>query len=98
MLFLLILFFLLILLGLITYFILQRRVSKTTYTSIWILWLIMMTPALIWTTWMLVYPQKQVPLALIIIPFLLCPYLYWLLLQWGRNVPSQSDKLKTGKV
>ena len=87
--------FLLILLGLITYFILQRRVSKTTYTPIWILWLIMMTPALIWTTWMLVYPQKQVPLALIIIPFLLCPYLYWLLLQWGRNVPSQSDKLKT---
>ncbi|MDE5073937.1 MAG: site-2 protease family protein [Trichodesmium sp. St5_bin8] len=82
----------LILLGLITYFILQRSVSQITHTPIWILWLIMMTPSLIWTTWMLIYPQKQVPPGLIIIPFVLCPCLYWLLLQWGRNVPSKSDK------
>ena len=59
--------FLLILLGLITYFILRRSISKITRTPVWILWLIMMTPALIWTTWMLIYPEKQVPPALIII-------------------------------
>ena len=82
--------FLLILLGLITYFILRRSISKITRTPVWILWLIMMTPALIWTTWMLIYPEKQVPPALIIIPFILCPYLYWLLVQWRRHLPEQS--------
>jgi membrane-associated protease RseP (regulator of RpoE activity) len=99
MLFLLKILILLILLGLITYFILQRSVIKITRTPVWILWLIMMTPALIWITWMLIYPQKQVPLALIIIPlaliiipFILCPYLYWLLLQWRRHIPDQSKK------
>lgn len=92
MLFLLILFFLLILLGLITYFILRRSISQITRTPVWILWLIMLTPALIWTTWMLLYPEKQVPPALIIIPFILCPYLYWLLLQWRHHLPDQSKK------
>ncbi|MGD1699752.1 site-2 protease family protein [Dapis sp. BLCC M229] len=86
--------FLLILLGLITYFMLQRSVSKITRTPIWILWLVMMTPALIWTTWMLIYGQKQLPPALIIIPFVFCPYLYWLLVQQGRYTPNQSDKSK----
>ncbi|NES07688.1 MAG: site-2 protease family protein [Okeania sp. SIO2F4] len=86
--------FLLILLGVITYFILQSSVSKITRTPIWILWLVMMTPALIWTSWMLIYGQKQLPPALIIIPFVLCPYLYWLLVQQGRYTPSQSDKSK----
>ncbi|MGB3509655.1 MAG: site-2 protease family protein [Microcoleaceae cyanobacterium] len=83
--------FLLILLGLITYFMLQRSVKNITRTPIWILWLVMMTPALIWTTWTLIYDRQQVPLALIIIPFLFCPYLYWLLVQWGRTKPNQSQ-------
>ncbi|NEP89785.1 MAG: site-2 protease family protein [Okeania sp. SIO2C2] len=83
--------FLLILLGLMTYFMLQRSVSKITRTPIWILWLVMMTPALIWTTWMLIYGEKQLPPALIIIPFIFCPYLYWLLVQWGQHQPSQSE-------
>ncbi|MEB3342759.1 site-2 protease family protein [Okeania sp.] len=87
--------FLLILLGLITYYMLQRSVSKITRTPIWILWLIMMTPALIWTTWTFVYGEKQPPLGLVIIPFIFCPYLYWLLLQWGRYTPSELDKSKT---
>ncbi|OZH55713.1 peptidase M50 [Hydrocoleum sp. CS-953] len=86
--------FLLILLGFITYFILQSSVSKITRTPIWILWLVMMTPALIWTSWMLIYGQKQLPPALIIIPFIFCPYLYWLLVQQGRYTPTQSDKSK----
>ncbi|MEM1167782.1 MAG: site-2 protease family protein [Cyanobacteria bacterium P01_H01_bin.35] len=86
--------FLLILLGFITYFILQSSVSKITRTPIWILWLVMMTPALIWTSWMLIYGQKQLPPVLIIIPFIFCPYLYWLLVQQGRYTPTQSDKSK----
>ncbi len=83
--------FLLILLGLITYFMLKRNVSKITQTPIWILWLVMMTPALIWTSWVLIYGQKQVPPALIIIPFLFCPYLYWLLIQLGRPKTNQQQ-------
>lgn len=51
----------------------------------------MMTPALIWTTWMLIYDEKQVPLPLIIIPFLFCPYLYWLLVKWGRPQSNGSQ-------
>ncbi len=86
--------FLLIILGIITYFTLQRSVSSMTRTPIWILWLVMMTPALIWTTKVLIYGQKQLPSALIIIPFLFCPYLYWLLVQSGRQTPSQSGQPK----
>lgn len=89
--------FLLILLGLMTYFMLQRSVSKITRTPIWILWLVMMTPALIWTTWMLIYGEKQLPPALIIIPFIFCPYLYWLLVQWGHYKPSQSESDRSTK-
>lgn len=89
--------FLLILLGLITYFILDSSVSKITRTPIWILWLVMMTPALIWTGWILIYGQKQLPSGLIVIPFIFCPYLYWLLVQQGRYTPSQSEKSKIEK-
>ncbi|NES77877.1 MULTISPECIES: site-2 protease family protein [Okeania] len=89
--------FLLILLGLMTYFMLQRSVSKITRTPIWILWLVMMTPALIWTTWMLIYGEKQLPPGLIIIPFIFCPYLYWLLVQWGQQQPNQSESDRSTK-
>ncbi|MGK7919919.1 MAG: site-2 protease family protein, partial [Trichodesmium sp.] len=54
----------------------------------------MMTPALIWTSWVLIYGQKQIPPGLIVIPFIFCPYLYWLLVQQGRYTPSQSEKSK----
>lgn len=86
---------LLILLGLVTYFMLQRSVSNITRTPIWLLWLVMMTPAFIWTTWILIYGQKQLPPGLIIIPFVFCPYLYWLLVQWGRHTPGKSGQSQT---
>lgn len=74
------------LLGLMTYFILQRGVSRLTRTPVWLLWLVMMAPALIWSTWVLIYgDRKPVPPALVIVPFILCPCLYWFLVQWGRK-------------
>jgi membrane-associated protease RseP (regulator of RpoE activity) len=77
--------FWLLLLGLITYFIVQRSVAGLTRTPTWILWLVMMTPALIWSGWTWVYGEaSEPPLPLIIGPFVICPILYWLLIQWGR--------------
>lgn len=76
--------FWLLVLGLMTYWLLQRGVAQITQTPIWLLWLVMMTPAFIWGTWILVYGQKPIPAELIIIPFIACPCLYWFLVQWGR--------------
>jgi membrane-associated protease RseP (regulator of RpoE activity) len=75
----------LIILGLITYIILQGSIARITQTPIWILWLVMMTPAFIWTSWFLIYGDgRSLPLALVILPFLVCPILYWWLVQIGR--------------
>ncbi|WP_413165962.1 site-2 protease family protein [Capilliphycus salinus ALCB114379] len=86
----------LLLLGLITYWILRRGVARITRTPIWILWLVMMTPALIWSTWQLVYGEnKPIPVELIIIPFIVCPCVYWLLVQLGRQNPPPTDSSTT---
>ncbi|MGL5509031.1 MAG: site-2 protease family protein, partial [Microcoleaceae cyanobacterium] len=75
----------LIILGLITYIILQGSIARITQTPIWILWLVMMTPAFIWTTWFFIYGNgASLPLLLVILPFLVCPILYWWLVQIGR--------------
>ncbi|ERT08259.1 peptidase M50 family protein [Lyngbya aestuarii BL J] len=86
----------LLLLGLITYWILRRGVARITRTPIWILWLVMMTPALIWSTWQLVYgEQKRIPPELIIIPFIVCPCVYWFLVKLGRQSPPPTDSSTT---
>lgn len=79
--------FLLVLLGLVTYFIV-RRVSGATRTAPWLLWLVAMTPAFIWSGWAWMNGRtKQVPSHIVLIPFVLCLVLYWLLVQWGRVSP-----------
>ncbi|VXD22856.1 Peptidase M50 [Planktothrix serta PCC 8927] len=85
--------FWLLILGVMTYWLLQQGVAQITRTPVWLLWLVMMTPAFIWGTWILVYNQKPIPAELVIIPFIVCPCLYWFLVQWGRlpSQPSQSD-------
>ena len=77
---------LLLFLGLFTYFILQRSVAPVTRTPVWILWLVMMAPALIWCAWVLIYGKNQpMPLAVAVGPFLICPPIYWWLIHWGRR-------------
>ncbi len=83
--------FWLLILGVMTYWLLQRGVAQITRTPVWLLWLVMMTPAFIWGTWILVYDQKPIPAELVIIPFILCPCLYWFLVQWGR-LPSPAPE------
>ena len=88
---------LLLLLGIITYWVLQRSVSQITKTPVWILWLVMMTPALIWSSWVVLYGQKEpIPPALVIVPFVLCPLLYLSLVQLGRKTPHP-DATKESK-
>ncbi|WP_421659099.1 site-2 protease family protein [Leptothermofonsia sp. ETS-13] len=77
---------LLFLLGIITYFIVQR-VSSVTRTPTWLLWLVVMTPAFIWNGWALVKGDEKPPPELFIIPFIGCLLLYWFLIQWGRISP-----------
>ncbi|SKB13286.1 Peptidase M50 [Planktothrix sp. PCC 11201] len=83
--------FWLIILGLMTYWLLQRGVAQITRTPVWLLWLVMMTPAFIWGTWIWIYDQKPIPAGLVIIPFIVCPCLYWFLVQWGRLPPPSPE-------
>ncbi|MBD1911983.1 MULTISPECIES: site-2 protease family protein [unclassified Leptolyngbya] len=88
-------FLLLGILGLFTYFTVQRSVATITRTPVWLLWLVLMTPALIWTGWILMKGEEaQIPTILLLGPFVLCPILYWFLIQWGRPVsPPPSETL-----
>ena len=87
-------FILLGILGFFTYVTLQQRVANITRTPVWLLWFVMMTPAFIWTGWILVNGEEsQIPLLLLLGPFLICPVLYWGLIQWGRpSVPTSTSE------
>jgi membrane-associated protease RseP (regulator of RpoE activity) len=81
--------FWLLLLGFITYFIVQRNAAGITRTPVWLLWLVMMTPAFLWLAWAILHgPKSQPPLPLIVIPFIASPLLYWFLVQKGRIAPT----------
>jgi membrane-associated protease RseP (regulator of RpoE activity) len=85
-------FWFLLLLGLATYLMVQRSVANITRTPVWLLWLVLMTPALILSGWTLMYGVKQPPPpSLIIWPSLICLLLYWLLFQWGRRTPKDTQ-------
>lgn len=79
-------------LGGFTYFMVKRSVAKITTTPVWLIWLVLMTPALIWTGWTLIYGQDTpMPAFLLIGPFVICPFLYWWLVQRGRVTPQESS-------
>ncbi|MDJ1174781.1 site-2 protease family protein [Roseofilum capinflatum] len=88
----------LLLLGLITYFIVQRGVASSTNTPVWILWLVMMTPALSWTLWIWVQGEENPPpLGVMVALFVVSSLLYLYLIQSGRTAAknqaeSQSEE------
>ncbi|PZV00969.1 MAG: site-2 protease family protein [Leptolyngbya sp.] len=87
-------FFWLIVLGLVTYVLLQRSVSRITRTPVGLLWLVMMMPAFILTAWVMVHGNEEpAPTALLLGLFIACPILYWALIQKGRIVsqPAKSE-------
>ncbi len=81
-------FLLILLLGLATYLMVQHSVAQITRTPVWLLWLVLMTPAFLLSGWMLIYGAKQPPpSALIIWSLFGSTVLYWTLFQWGRRAP-----------
>lgn len=77
---------LLLLLGLFIYTTVQQTVGAITRTPVWLLWLVMMLPALVLAGWAITQgPENPMPLGLLLGLFFLCPVLYWGLVQWGRR-------------
>lgn len=92
-------FSLILVLGLVTYIILQRTVAPVTATPIWLLWLVMMTPAFLWSAWVLVYGEnKPIPALLMLVPFVLCPVIYLWLVQRGRLPEAGSTTSEDSNV
>ncbi|NJM20992.1 MAG: site-2 protease family protein [Richelia sp. RM2_1_2] len=91
-------FLLLIILGIFTYYTLQKTVAKVTKTPAWLLWLVLMAPPLIWTGWMRIY-ETQLPSPLVFWSLAICFLLYWILFESGRknlkDGNNQSPELKT---
>lgn len=79
------LFFWLLLLGVFTFVVVRRSVSSITRTPVWLLWLVMMLPAFILAGWVMLYgTDEPAPTGLLLALFIVCPLLYWMLIQWGR--------------
>jgi membrane-associated protease RseP (regulator of RpoE activity) len=82
-------FWFLLLLGSLTYLMMQQSVARATRTPIWLLWLVLMTPAFVLTAWTLRYGIKQPPpSALVLWISGGCLLLYWVLFNWGRQLPA----------
>ncbi len=85
-------FLFILVLGLFTYLMVQRSVANITKTPVWLLWLVLMTPALLLTGWTLMYGAKQTPPQLLILcPSIICLLLYWVLFQLGRQAPKNTQ-------
>ncbi|OLP19120.1 site-2 protease family protein [Leptolyngbya sp. 'hensonii'] len=83
----------LLLLGLFTYYIVQRSVAGITRTPVWLLWLVMMMPTFIWSAWALLNNgSTSMPPELMLGSFIICLPLYWFLVQLGRRDVRSSVK------
>jgi membrane-associated protease RseP (regulator of RpoE activity) len=84
----------LIVLGLITYFALDRIIPHLNKATIWLWWVAMMMPAFIWSGWFLVFGDDKplptiVAIASLSIGFALC---YWLARQQKlKNTPKNES-------
>ncbi|CAN5822447.1 site-2 protease family protein [soil metagenome] len=72
-------------LGLVTYLVISRSFTNITTTPIWLLWLVMMTPVLVLTLWMLVKGEEPPPPVLIYGLLVLCPLLYAAMIVVGAS-------------
>ena len=85
-----ILFFALFL-GIVTYLVI-RRFTAMTNTPIWMLWLVMMTPVLVLTGWVLVNGEEPPPDALTYGLLILCPLVYAVLVLMGASAQKEDAK------
>ncbi|MGK7954995.1 MAG: site-2 protease family protein [Crocosphaera sp.] len=84
---------LLIILGAITYYLAKKTVAPITRTPIWIIWSVMMMPAVVWTIWYEINGEdQQMPLLWIIVPLVVCFTLYVWLIRIGKIPASEQAK------
>ncbi|MEL6322059.1 MAG: site-2 protease family protein [Cyanobacteria bacterium J06626_14] len=83
-------FVLLLLLGFFTYLVVRRSAAGITQTPIWLLWLVMMTPAFVWVLIMSQDTSNPIFIGLLLLVCIVCPIIYWVLVQRGR--PEQSTE------
>lgn len=93
--------FWLLLIGLFTYFIIYRRVSNLTRTPVWLLWMVMMLPAFI--SFIVIAQGSQTEpepalVALLLLSLVVCPILYWILIQKGRTERSPNSANSVDKA
>ncbi|MEM6448734.1 MAG: site-2 protease family protein [Cyanobacteria bacterium P01_D01_bin.105] len=86
------LIFLALFLGLVTYLVISRSFTNMTTTPVWMLWLVMMTPVLVLTIWMLVNGEEPPPPVLIYGLLILCPLLYAVMILVGAGTSEQGKK------
>ena len=86
--------FLLFLLSIFTYYVVKRSVAGITRTPTWLLWLVMMAPAFALAIWSLSdRADEPFPVGWLLGLFVICPVLYWTLIQWGR-LPHGEQRIK----
>ena len=84
----------LLLMALFTYLIVRRSVAGVTTTPVWLLWLVLMIPPVVWSLWVVIYGAKQLPpLELLIGMSILSVFFYLRLYQKGRKnlTPTQEE-------
>ncbi len=89
----------LIILAPIAYLIVDRSLKDKTNTPVWLCWLVIMMPSLVWTAWTYAFGEEQpLPLPVYLFPLIICPLLYGWLVQRGRTQKiSASSKLDAEK-
>ncbi|MDA0268165.1 MAG: site-2 protease family protein [Cyanobacteria bacterium] len=83
---------LLFLFSILSYLVVRHSVAGITRTPPWLLWLVFMAPVftlVVWSTQQATSgaPPTSPPGAILAL-FILCPLLYWMLIQWGRITPK----------
>ena len=86
------LIFLALFLGLVTYLVVSRSFTNMTTTPVWMLWLIIMTPALVLTIWTLINGDEQQPAVLIYGLLVLCPLLYAVMIMVSTATSEKGKK------
>ena len=87
------LLFVLALLSIVTYIIVQRSITNITKTPVWLCWFVMMFPAFLWTGWIYIFGESQpIPVLLLFIPLLVCPFIYGWLIQMGKPQPQKPQQ------
>lgn len=75
------------------YLILQRSRFAKERTSIWLLWLVIMAPVMVWAVWMLIYFSDSVPFSQLVGLLLLWGALNWILLSRSLSYAAKQEQV-----